>query len=183
MAKNEHHPVFAKDAALVQDFNDWFVGTSAHLTNPLRKRQLLEHLDETNTLADNVKRNILTQLDRLDEGFSVKPDGPPGFAQANPQRGQATPAYQQQRAQIFTRFAEVNNRIWNSRKYWATELDRALDFQDIKATRRRERMPTQLIEAARSSPALQEANTAYEQLTKRPAPAKIAQPDQEQTRS
>lgn len=183
MAQNEFHPVFAKDARLVHDFNDWFLTAAAALTNLAQKRRLQESLDQTNALAQNIKAQALAALDRLDTEFGVKPDGPTAFAEANPQRAPKTPLYQQERAQLFTRFSQANNRIWTTRAYHATELDRALDRQEIKAVTKRHRMPTQILEAAKSAPSLQQATTAYDQLTKRPAPQPRTMPTLNQERA
>jgi hypothetical protein len=169
MTENKFHPVFTKDDRLVQEFNDWFFATADQITTLSTRRQMIEKLDRTNALAGNVKDKVLAELERLDDAYGVKPDGPAAYAEANPQRGQPTPAYQHQRAQLFTRFAETNNRVWKTRAVYATELDRALDRQEIKAMTKRNRLPTQILEAAKSSPALQQANTAFDQLMKKPA--------------
>ncbi|MFA5952714.1 MAG: hypothetical protein WC807_20840 [Hyphomicrobium sp.] len=180
MARNRQHPVFTKDDRLLQDFNDWFFQTSDQITNLTKRRQMIENLDRTNALAGNVKDKVLAELDRLDDAYGVKADGPASYAEANPQRGRSTAAYQQKRAELFTRFAETNNRIWKTRGVYATELDRALDRQEIKAVTKRNRLPTNLLEAAKSSPALQQANMAYDHLTKKPAPVKVPQRHPEQ---
>jgi len=179
MIENRFHPVFAKDDRLVEDFNDWFFATADQISTLTTRRQMIEKLDRTNALAGNVKTKVLSELDRLDDAYGIKPDGPAAFAQSNPQRGPSTPAYQQQRAELFTRFAETNNRIWKTRGVYATELDRTLDRQEIKALTKRNRLPTHILDAAKSSPALQKANSAYDQLIKKPAPVAVQQNRQE----
>jgi len=180
MTENRFHPVFTKDDCLVQDFNDWFFATSDQIVSLTARRQMHDKLEATNAVAGNVKGKVLAQLDQLDEAYGINPDGPPAYAHANPQRGPKTPEYEQKRAQIFTRFAETNNRIWKTRAVYAGQLDRALDRQDIKAVIKRNRMPTHILEAARSSPALQQANMAYDQLVKKAIPAPERQPQHEQ---
>jgi hypothetical protein len=184
MPENRHHPVFTKDDRLVQDFNDWFFATSDQIASLTARRQMIDRLEATNAVAGNVKGKVLTELDQLDDAYGINPDGPPAYANANPQRGPKTPEYQQKRAQIFTRFSETNNRIWKTRAVYAGDLDRALDRQEIKAVIKRNRMPTHILEAARSSPALQQANMAYDQLIKKavPAPERQQQFDQQPER-
>jgi len=141
MADNHAHPLFLKDEALIDEFNNWYVRSAQTLQNVAKKREMLEYLDNANSMARNVKQQIAAELD--------KDDAAPG-------------ATHKQRQNIFARYAAVNDRIWDRRGQIGTQLDTVLNRLDIKAER--DRMPAHIVAAAKTSPDQQKAASAFDRL-------------------
>lgn len=173
MAKNDAHPLFRKDEELVHEFNDWFFHATAHLADLPKKRQALETLDRTNAIARDAKVKTVAELDMLDKAHGVAPDGTPPQAATSPNPPTAgDAAYQKQRADIFTRYATVTDRLWKQREALGADLDRSIDRQDVAPPRSRVRMPPRIIQAARISSTQHQAHpaSAYDRLMQKPAP-------------
>ncbi|MFA5952716.1 MAG: hypothetical protein WC807_20850 [Hyphomicrobium sp.] len=174
MAKNDTHPLFRKDEALVDEFNDWFFHNAAQVSDLPKKRQILETLDRTNSIGRDAKQKTIAELDMLDEAHGINPDGPPPHSEQFSQAaGTTAAAYQKQRAEIFTRYSGVNDRLWKQRESLGAELDHTLDRQQLASSRPRVRMPTRIIQAARIAATQHQAtnSSAYDQLMQKGAPA------------
>lgn len=170
MAKNETHPLFRKDEDLVHEFNDWFFHATAQLADLPKKRQALETLNRTNTIARDAKVKTVAELDMLDKSHGIDPERSPATPTQTASAGDA--AYQKQRADIFTRYSTVNDRLWKQREALGADLDKSIDRQDIAPPRSRIRMPPRIIQAARISSTQHQANpaSAYDRLMQKPAP-------------
>jgi hypothetical protein len=173
MANNDTHPLFRKDEALVEEFNDWFFHNSAQVADAPKRRQMLETLDKTNSIGRDARGKTIVELDMLDEAQGINPTGPPPHSEKFSQASGKNPtAYQKQRADIITRFSTVNDRLWRQRETLGAELDRTLDRQDVATSRPRVRMPTRIVQAARVSATQHQATTssAYDQLMQKQPP-------------
>jgi len=178
MAKNDTHPLFRKDEELVHEFNDWFFHASAQVADLPKKRQMLETLDKTNSIARDVKQKTIAELDVLDGAHGVNPDGPPPHSEKFTQTANINNvAFQRHRAEVFTRFSGINDRLWKQRETVGNELDHTLERQQTSTSRPVMRMPTRIIQAARISATLQQATStsAYDQLMQKKAPVQTGQ--------
>ncbi|MFA5952715.1 MAG: hypothetical protein WC807_20845 [Hyphomicrobium sp.] len=146
MANNESHPLFRKDEALIDEFNTWYVRSAQTLSNVAKKREMLEYLDNANSMARNVKLQIIDELNELDQTKTAKA------------------SYDTKRDWIMGRYANVNDRLWDRRSQLGTQLDTMLNRLNSKTERGRERMPTHIVAAAKTSPEQQKAASAFDRL-------------------
>lgn len=170
MTHNENHPLFQKDEAFMHEFGTWYAKSANLLANLPRKREMLEYFDNANSLARNVKQQIAAELDAVDRASKIP----------EVQR-------QKQRDQIIGRYTAVNDRLWDRRLQLGAMLDTTLDRQDSRPASTRERVPTHIIDAAKSSPEERKAASAFDRLMdptkKGPARPVSLQRDLEQDRA
>lgn len=178
MSENANHPVFVKDARLREEYDDWVHGAAAPLADIPQKRQLLASIDQTNHIADNARTLAITDLDKLDKAYAKAKSEPAQQRSAKDASKRATPedkTYENGRADVMSRFTDVNSRLWKQRETLALQLDTLLDRQNIKRDRQRSRLPTIL---AASKPVA--ARHSYLDMKQSPSPIPTPDRDQEQ---
>lgn len=147
MTHNESHPLFQKDEAFLHEFGTWYVKSANAIASLPRQREMLEYFDNANSLARNVKQQITAELDAVDRAGKIGED----------QR-------QKQRDQIMGRYCAVNDRLWDRRLQLGAMLDTTLSRQDSRQSGARERVPSHIVDAAKSSPAERKAASAFDRL-------------------
>lgn len=175
MSDNAKHPVFVKDARLREEFDDWVHSAGSALPDIPQKRQLLASLDQTNHIADGARDSAIADLDKLDASQAGQAAGVNSPAAALSRR--ATPqdkAYENGRADIMSRFTEVNDRLWKQRETFGNQLDTLLDRHNIKRDTQRSRLPT-IIQQSR--PVTDRQSYLDTLKTRAPSPATTRQQD------
>lgn len=178
MSDNAKHPVFVKDARLREEFDEWVRNSSGALPDIPQKRQLLTSLDQTDRIADSARDTAIADLDTLDKTYAGQTVGEKSPAAELSRR--ASPqdkAYENRRADIMSRFTEVNDRLWKQRETLSNQLNQLLDRHNIKRDTQRARLPTII---QQSKPAAHRQTYLDTLKTRSPAPNPVRERDRDQ---
>lgn len=180
MNQNANHPIFVKDARLREEYDDWVHAAAAPLAEIPQKRQILASIDQTNHIANNARAQAISDLDKLDAAYAKAKSGPSDKPAPQDLDKRATPqdkTYENGRADIMSRFTDVNDRLWRQRETLAQQLDTLLERQNIKRDAQRARLPT-ILQA--SKPVAARHSYLDMKQARPPVPSQHRDQDQEQ---